>query len=175
MRNRIIFSAIFLLMVSLLIGAKPDYYSDQAVQHFLSRSSRDEGPKSEGEEEGIGEGLDVNLDLEGEEARQGVEAEGVEESEEFDLSDMDLNLDLDKGPPKSEGEAEGIGEEQDLNLDLEGEEARQYLKSILKSYHYRTESPRAKMVLDNFLGELRFFWLVTPKDMKSPLNPFEGN
>jgi glutamate synthase (NADPH/NADH) large chain len=57
----------------------------------------------------------------------------------------------------------------------EGEEARNYLKRILRSYYNRTQSPRAKAVLDNFLGELRFFWLVTPKDMKSPLNPFEGN
>ncbi|HXH19120.1 MAG TPA: glutamate synthase large subunit, partial [Chitinophagales bacterium] len=57
----------------------------------------------------------------------------------------------------------------------EGEEARNYLKRILRSYYNRTQSPRAKFVLDNFLGELRFFWLVTPKDMKSPLNPFEGN
>ncbi len=57
----------------------------------------------------------------------------------------------------------------------DGEEARNYLKRILRSYHNRTQSPRAKAVLNNFLGELRFFWLVTPKDMKSPLNPFEGN
>ncbi len=57
----------------------------------------------------------------------------------------------------------------------EGEEARNYLKRILRSYYNRTQSPRAKAVLDNFLGELRFFWLVTPKDMRSPLNPFEGN
>ncbi len=57
----------------------------------------------------------------------------------------------------------------------EGEEARQYLRSILKSYYFRTQSPRAKKILDNFLAEMRFFWLVTPKDMKAPLNPFEGN
>jgi glutamate synthase (NADPH/NADH) large chain len=57
----------------------------------------------------------------------------------------------------------------------ESEEARHYLKQILRSYFARTNSPRAKKILDNFLGELRFFWLVTPKDMKAPLNPFEGN
>ncbi|GIV32924.1 MAG: glutamate synthase large subunit [Chitinophagales bacterium] len=57
----------------------------------------------------------------------------------------------------------------------EGEEARHYLRSILKSYYFRTQSPRAKKILDNFLAEMRFFWLVTPKDMKAPLNPFEGN
>lgn len=57
----------------------------------------------------------------------------------------------------------------------ESEEARHYLKQILRSYFSRTNSPRAKKILDNFLGELRFFWLVTPKDMKAPLNPFEGN
>lgn len=57
----------------------------------------------------------------------------------------------------------------------ETEEARQYLKQILRSYVLRTKSARGKKILENFLGELRFFWLVTPKDMKAPLNPFEGN
>jgi glutamate synthase (NADPH) large chain len=57
----------------------------------------------------------------------------------------------------------------------ETEEARQYLKQILRSYIHRTNSAKAIKIMDNFLGELRFFWLVTPKDMKAPLNPFEGN
>jgi glutamate synthase (NADPH/NADH) large chain len=57
----------------------------------------------------------------------------------------------------------------------EGEEAKHYLKTILKSYLKRTNSRKAKLILDNFLSELRYFWLVTPKDMKSPLNPFDGN
>ena len=57
----------------------------------------------------------------------------------------------------------------------ETEEARHYLKKILRSYIYRTQSEKAKFLLKNFLAELRFFWLVTPKDMRAPLNPFEGN
>lgn len=57
----------------------------------------------------------------------------------------------------------------------ETEEARHYLKKILRSYAYRTQSVVAKNLLQHFLAELRFFWLVTPKDMKAPLNPFEGN
>ncbi|GGE07777.1 glutamate synthase large subunit [Psychroflexus salis] len=57
----------------------------------------------------------------------------------------------------------------------ETEEARHYLKKILRSYIYRTQSETAKKLLTHFLAELRFFWLVTPKDMKAPLNPFEGN
>lgn len=57
----------------------------------------------------------------------------------------------------------------------ETEEARHYLKKILKSYIYRTQSETAKQLFHNFLAELRFFWLVTPKDMIAPLNPFEGN
>ncbi len=57
----------------------------------------------------------------------------------------------------------------------ETEEARHYLKQILRSFVYRTQSIRAQHLLENFLDELRFFWLVTPKDMKAPLNPFEGN
>jgi glutamate synthase (NADPH/NADH) large chain len=57
----------------------------------------------------------------------------------------------------------------------EKEEARHYLKKIFRSYIYRTQSEKAKYLLKNFLAELRFFWLVTPKDMRAPLNPFEGN
>jgi glutamate synthase (NADPH/NADH) large chain len=57
----------------------------------------------------------------------------------------------------------------------EGEEGRHYLRKILKSYWKRTNSEKARRILDNFLSELRYFWLVTPKDMKSPLNPFEEN
>ncbi|MCS7004052.1 MAG: glutamate synthase large subunit [Cytophagales bacterium] len=57
----------------------------------------------------------------------------------------------------------------------EGDEGRNYLKKILRSYHFRTQSKIAKHILDNFRDELRFFWLVTSKDMKAPLNPNEGN
>lgn len=57
----------------------------------------------------------------------------------------------------------------------ETEEARHYLKQILKSYVFRTNSAKGRALLNDFLAELRFFWLVTPKDMKAPLNPFEGN
>ncbi len=57
----------------------------------------------------------------------------------------------------------------------ETEEARHYLKKILRSYVYRTQSAKGKAILENFLAELRFFWLVTPKEMKAALNPFEGN
>lgn len=57
----------------------------------------------------------------------------------------------------------------------ENEEARYYLKQILRSYVYRTQSAKGKEILNNFLAELRFFWLVTPKEMKAALNPFEGN
>lgn len=57
----------------------------------------------------------------------------------------------------------------------EKEEARHYLKKILRSYVHQTHSLKATHLLENFLAELRFFWLVTPKDMKAPLNPFEGN
>jgi glutamate synthase (NADPH/NADH) large chain len=57
----------------------------------------------------------------------------------------------------------------------EGDEGRHYLKKILRSYHYRTQSKIAKHILDNFRDELRYFWMVTSKDMKAPLNPHEGN
>ena len=54
-------------------------------------------------------------------------------------------------------------------------EGKLYLKKILVSYHNRTRSPRARFILDNFREELAYFWMVTPKDMKAPLNPKEGN
>ena len=50
-----------------------------------------------------------------------------------------------------------------------------YLKKILLSYHNRTRSPKARRLLDNFREELAYFWMVTPKDMRAPLNPKEGD
>ncbi len=50
-----------------------------------------------------------------------------------------------------------------------------YLKNILTSYLERTASPKARFILDNFREELAYFWMVTPKDMRAPLNPKEGN
>ncbi len=60
----------------------------------------------------------------------------------------------------------------DVDDDNEG---KLYLKKILVSYHNRTRSPKARRVLDNFREELAYFWMVTPKDMKAPLNPKEGD
>ncbi|MDW7693605.1 glutamate synthase large subunit [Flammeovirgaceae bacterium SG7u.111] len=57
----------------------------------------------------------------------------------------------------------------------EGDEGRHYLKKILRSYHFRTQSPVAKYILEHFREELRYFYMVTSKDMKAPLNPMEGN
>ncbi|MEM1135863.1 MAG: glutamate synthase large subunit [Bacteroidota bacterium] len=57
----------------------------------------------------------------------------------------------------------------------EGDEGRHYLRKILRSYHFRTYSPLAKYILEHFRDELRYFYMVTSKDMKSPLNPIEGN
>lgn len=57
----------------------------------------------------------------------------------------------------------------------EDNEARLYLKKILNSYLNRTRSPKARRILDNFREELAYFWMVTPKDMKVPLNPKEGD
>ncbi|TFG89434.1 MAG: glutamate synthase large subunit, partial [Gemmatimonadales bacterium] len=60
----------------------------------------------------------------------------------------------------------------DVDDDNEG---KLYLKKILVSYHNRTRSPKARFLLDSFREELAFFWMVTPKDMRAPLNPKEGN
>lgn len=57
----------------------------------------------------------------------------------------------------------------------EDNEGKLYLKSILISYLNKTASPKAKRILDDFREELAYFWMVTPKDMKAPLNPKEGD
>ncbi len=60
----------------------------------------------------------------------------------------------------------------DVDDDNEG---KLYLKKILQSFHNRTRSPKARRILDDFREELAYFWMVTPKDMKVPLNPKEGD
>ncbi|MFO7982307.1 MAG: glutamate synthase large subunit, partial [Desulfuromonadales bacterium] len=57
----------------------------------------------------------------------------------------------------------------------EDSEAKLYLKKILTSFHNRTRSPKARMILDNYREELAYFWMVTPKNMQAPLNPKEGD
>ena len=57
----------------------------------------------------------------------------------------------------------------------ERDEGRQYLKNILRSYYYATNSSVAKFVLEHFREELRHFYMVSSKEMKAPLNPLEGN
>ncbi len=51
---------------------------------------------------------------------------------------------------------------------------RYYLKKLLKDYYHETQSAKAKEILDNFRVKIRDFWMVRPKDMKSPLKIEEG-
>ena len=55
------------------------------------------------------------------------------------------------------------------------DEARYYLKRIIQSYYNRTKSRVAHSIIKRFREETRYFWMVTPKGMKLPLNPMEGN
>ena len=58
----------------------------------------------------------------------------------------------------------------------EGDEARHYLKRLLKNYLVETGSTKAKELLDNFRTEVRSFWLVKPKNLtKLPLNLENGD
>jgi len=58
----------------------------------------------------------------------------------------------------------------------EGDEARHYLKRLLKDYLLETKSEKAKELLDNFRVEVRNFWLVKPKNLtKLPLNLENGD
>ncbi|MDQ1263762.1 MAG: glutamate synthase large chain [Campylobacterota bacterium] len=53
----------------------------------------------------------------------------------------------------------------------EADEARHYLKKLLKAYVVETESKKAKALLENFRVEVRNFWLVKPKNLtKLPIN-----
>ncbi|WP_187648135.1 glutamate synthase large subunit [Nitrosophilus labii] len=57
----------------------------------------------------------------------------------------------------------------------EFDEARHYLKRLLKIYYAETKSEKARKILDNFRMELRNFWMVRPKELtKVPLNLEEG-
>jgi len=55
------------------------------------------------------------------------------------------------------------------------DEARHYLKRLLKEYYNETGSEKAKHILDSFRMEIRNFWMVRPKELrKVPLNLDEG-
>jgi glutamate synthase (NADPH/NADH) large chain len=64
-----------------------------------------------------------------------------------------------------------------LRIDTDDtEKERLYLKRMLKTYYDETQSIKAKQVLDNFRLEIRYFWMVKPKNMTVlPLNPDEGD
>ncbi|SFV75191.1 Glutamate synthase [NADPH] large chain [hydrothermal vent metagenome] len=58
----------------------------------------------------------------------------------------------------------------------EGDEARHYLKRLLKDYVVETESKKAQELIENFRVEVRNFWLVKPKNLtKLPLNVEKGD
>ncbi|MCK4874566.1 MAG: glutamate synthase, partial [Sulfurimonas sp.] len=53
----------------------------------------------------------------------------------------------------------------------DGDEARHYLKKLLKDYVVETGSLKAKELLENFRVEVRNFWLIKPKNLtKLPMN-----
>ncbi len=58
----------------------------------------------------------------------------------------------------------------------DGDEARHYLKRLIKEYVSATNSPKAQAILDAFRIEIRNFWLVRPKNLtKLPLNQEKGD
>lgn len=58
----------------------------------------------------------------------------------------------------------------------EMDEARHFLKRLLRTHINETRSERAQFILDNFRHAVRNFWMVRPKDMmKVPLNPEDGD
>ena len=58
----------------------------------------------------------------------------------------------------------------------DGDEARHYLKRLLKDYLNETGSSKAKNILENYRTEIRNFWLVRPKNLtKLPLSQEKGD
>ncbi len=58
----------------------------------------------------------------------------------------------------------------------EGDEARHYLKRLLKDYVVETGSTKAQDLLNNFRVEVRNFWLAKPKNLtRLPLNLENGD
>ena len=58
----------------------------------------------------------------------------------------------------------------------EMDEAKHFLKKLLRDYINETGSQKAKYILENYRHEVREFWMVRPKDLtKTPLNPDEGD
>ena len=58
----------------------------------------------------------------------------------------------------------------------EMDEAKHFLKRLLRTHINETDSMKAKAILDDFRHNIRDFWMVMPKDMtKIPLNPEEGD
>ncbi len=58
----------------------------------------------------------------------------------------------------------------------DGDEARHFLKRLLKEYLVETGSEQAKIILENFRVEIRNFWLIRPKNLKKlPLNVDKGD
>ncbi|MDD2384039.1 MAG: glutamate synthase large subunit [Sulfurospirillaceae bacterium] len=56
------------------------------------------------------------------------------------------------------------------------DEARHYLKRLLRTHINETASFRATQILEDFRHAVRDFWMVRPKDMtKVPLNPEQGD
>jgi len=58
----------------------------------------------------------------------------------------------------------------------EMDEAKHFLKKLLRTHINETDSIKAKNILEDFRHNVRDFWMVMPKDMtKIPLNPDEGD
>jgi len=58
----------------------------------------------------------------------------------------------------------------------ETDEAKHFLKKLLRDYINETSSNKARYILDNYRHEVREFWMIRPKDLtKTPLNPDEGD
>ncbi len=58
----------------------------------------------------------------------------------------------------------------------EMDEAKHFLKKLLRTHINETDSKKAKAILEDFRHNVRDFWMVMPKDMtKIPLNPDEGD
>jgi glutamate synthase (NADPH/NADH) large chain len=64
---------------------------------------------------------------------------------------------------------------EDIRIDVDNKDVeRYYLKKLIKNYYEETNSKKAKFIIDNFSDEVRYFWMIKPKNLKkAPLSSIE--
>ena len=64
---------------------------------------------------------------------------------------------------------------ENLRIDIDNKDVeRYYLKRLIKNYYDETKSKKAKFIIDNFLNEVKYFWIIKSKNLKkAPLSSID--